>query len=1750
MNSKIKGHISELLKPHRVCLVTPVLLSSPAHTCHRFLVLSLWRGYLVTSNLPVKVETTFSYLDICSIGIPSITQVVLETDRQTLSFSVTQVEDLEAVVLHMTTSVRRIFPDCCPGKLLKVSSLDLQQRLLSQDGAIEEQLRNQHTSCGGYSQMYAALCDFNEMLLREEVQWEVDNIYSLDEQRRFNLLDFRHLEDRDLALAVAALSFNQWFRKLYSKEYKLSADVQEQLILLLSRSVSLQEFVLESCGLKPDFPIKMAAALQENPSSTLRSIDLSGNVMEDKGIIALSQELVNLPEGLKHLSLSRVSMTGRGLAAVSQTLLSSKLFSTSLTHLDLSGNPGCLATQEATFLFRFLSTNNSVSFLDLSDTSCPLDTVFVSLSAGCCNKLKHLDLSRNPFSHRKACAGTRSIQEFFSRSRQLKYVCLCETRLPPVALRLLLQGLATNRFLFGLELDLSSCELRSPGAQVIQEHISEATALRSLNISDNGFEDDVVTLILSIGRCRALRQLSLGRNFALKSRNLADALHRIAQLIQDEECPLQSLSLRDSKLKTDVSILLKALAAPAVLTHVDITGNNAGDTGARLLARALRSNTRLRSLSLDRNNVTVKGFQDLANALERNFTLQRVLLPLNDVTKSFHKDPKETQEALDRIQQYLDRNNRRHIDQVEPQQLQQPEKLQRHAYQQLEDKLRHLSKCDIEEADVIEAREALNNVMESIKLVPHLYEAGCQGPDGDVVISTLSDTATKLNKDFNRSIQELADDLQTCAEESCPRLLQQASVCEYLTECVSQCCRQAHEFIRHTLLKDAGQKISSMLGDLKQTLKMSVAENMAELLLQHVAQTCHQKRQSFTMEENSGPTLMNNLPEFLPVDNFPTDDYSPTFRRSKPRIPPSVTTVNPDQPIRRGGDAGGGQQQLGRPSLSLATPLPVRASSPSPSISPPLSPQGRRRRGEVLVVDAAAATSKARAASTPPPPPPPAAPAAPLLYSPPSRAVEEEAAHHGGVRTQQALIFGCGSGPGPLLRSTSPMEPLPTQGQALRHFTASRPRPRRTQTPLPSSRPQEPDSKVDVSEGMCRVDEGVEEFFTKKILPDYALKGRWEESNPAQATPSEPSPTPSDLTLISSLSDISSSDMVPVTSPSIPSTDTSTKAPHTSSSPNPTPVITITTTTPPTKNIKKKFGDFFAFKRARGSRAPKSGTVDGGEGVKVKRPSIVDLIRPLREAKERERDREREREKGTWAKSVEDANISTDATTTEGSDATSRPLASDTTGTTAPANMLTTTMHPIEATPSYATRASKQEEKSLFNSPTQSDRPAVDSTESDRWREETLMKERQAGFFSEERRVKMTKRLLREGKSQSLILLSGSDPEDTGQMDSKKRSSEGAGSFEHRLNTVIPHKGGVDKSAPAGTRKTQRTEEELRKTSSEGARLDRPEPPLTHVKPRTMSTSSGEADALLRTQLKPVIPKRPAGLLPPQKVGGAAVHAFSSPPSISSAERVQLRPHARTAENGHQESSAGVARAGSPGKERFPQAPLPRRSPCKPSRCEKSQSTGDAGSLPKPCHLMKPLPQRRVVSVHEDTLAMTEELKAVLRRSPVHLQVSGVDQLTCSQVPSRSQQHQPAGDRGNAEELEYVLQAELMAEGGGLSGTRGSGDSRHVHPGEEECSSSRWFSSKAQRLAPAVLDPTLEKKPHSQTIAKMVAPTPGPEKTSSRVPESQEPPEAIQADHVHRTVASKPDVRNSTQEGTETGSKGHKTKSEAAVLPV
>ncbi|XP_028305647.1 capping protein, Arp2/3 and myosin-I linker protein 2 isoform X2 [Gouania willdenowi] len=647
------------------------------------------------------------------------------------------------------------------------------------------------------------------------------------------------------------------------------------------------------------------------------------------------------------------------------------------------------------------------------------------------------------------------------------------------------------------------------------------------------------------------------------------------------------------------------------------------------------------------------------------------------------------------------------------------------------------------------------------------------------------------------------------------------------------------------------------------------------------------------------------------------------------------------------------------------------------------------------------------------------------------------------------------------------MEPLPTQGQTLRHYTASRPRPRRTRTQPPSSRPQETVSEVDydTNEAMGRVDEGVEEFFTKKILPDYALKGRW-----AQATPTESSPTPSTSTPFFSPSDIIPSPIsTNITPPSVASPDTSLSSTNVPliDSPSPAPSVDPTSTTNalPSKNIKKRFGDFFAFKRTRAGRAAKGGDGEGGggEGLKVKRTSIVDLIRPLREAKERDRERERdkEREKEGEERSEEDANISNDDTITEGTNATDLHRAGCLKEERTPAKTLPSTVTPSKAAPSSSTITSSPDltEGTVAASPGHTPNAMVTPFSSE---QQVQMVKSPYG----ERRLRVTKRALREGKSQSLILLTGLETEDKESASNKKHSSESSSSLERRLQVML-HRIGVAKSLPPEAEMSQnKGDEELRKANSEGAILEKPAPPPTHKKPRTMSTSSdprfpvraldplGPDPALYA---KPKVTECPGGV-GPTKPAIAAKPSLPTPaawaargshlPSAASPSCSEKRPSPREppAESTAQDDQ-NKTHTQSNERKMLPSAPPSWSVISSQERTERVQSVTE-DSLPKP-HQMKPPPQRRAVSVHEDTLAMTQELKAVLQRSPVRFRghrgdlPSCIEQLQSNKEEQRSHESEPNEQLDKVKNISGGLKLELQDDGssliceGGVAGTAG-----------------------------------------------------------------------------------------------------------------
>ncbi|MBV94465.1 Capping protein, Arp2/3 and myosin-I linker protein 2, partial [Eschrichtius robustus] len=159
---------------------------------------------------------------------------------------------------------------------------------------------------------------------------------------------------------------------------------------MMSQSSHLEELVLETCGLRGDFVRRLAQALAGHTSSGLRELSLAGNVLDDRGVAALSRHLEHHPGALRRLTLAQTGLTPRGMRALGRALASNAAFDSALTHLDLSGNPGALgASEDNGGLYSFLSRPNVLTFLNLAGTDTALDTEVNEL---CQSVQEHVEL--------------------------------------------------------------------------------------------------------------------------------------------------------------------------------------------------------------------------------------------------------------------------------------------------------------------------------------------------------------------------------------------------------------------------------------------------------------------------------------------------------------------------------------------------------------------------------------------------------------------------------------------------------------------------------------------------------------------------------------------------------------------------------------------------------------------------------------------------------------------------------------------------------------------------------------------------------------------------------------------------------------------------------------------------------------------------------------------------------------------------------------------------------------------------------------------------------------------------------------------------------------------------------------------------------------------------------------------------------------------------------------------------------------
>ncbi|XP_041101075.1 F-actin-uncapping protein LRRC16A-like isoform X2 [Polyodon spathula] len=827
---------------------------------NKVLALASHRAYLLTARIPTKVEQTFNYFEIQGINCSKPGHLAVEYERGLASMKLASSEDVNEVVAHIGNCLQRICPGLSPLKILKKVTMEPPERLVNLQALWNTQNVIEPGPCGGFSHMYKCVCDWLGFPYREEVQWDVDTIYLTQDTRELNLQDFSHLYHRDLIPIIAVLEYNQWFTKLSSKDLKLSADVCEQILRVVGRSSRLEELVLENAGLKTDFAQKLANALTLNPCSGLHTINLTNNALEDRGLFSLSIHFAKLPKGLKHLNISKTSLSPKGVNSLAQSLSANQLVLNSLRYLDLSGN--LLRGDDLSHLYSFLAQPNSLTVLDVSNSDCALDMLCGALVRGCLQHLAVLNFSKTVFSHRKGKDVPPSFKQFFSSSLALSSISMSGTKLPPEALKSLLLGLACNPYLKDVSLDLSCCELRSGGSQILEGCIAEIPNISSLDISDNGLDSDLTTLVVWLSKNRSIQHLALGKNFSnVKSKNLARVMDNLVHMIQDEESPLTSLSLADSKLKSDLTIVLNALGSNTSLTKVDISGNGMGDMGAKMLAKALQINTKLRTVIWDKNNISPQGLQDIAVALEKNFTLRCMPIPINDASQALKANLEKTEDALQKIEFYLLRNHetRKYL-QEQAYRLQQgivsttTQQMISRMCVKVQDHLNSLknSETDSVVEDVKMAENFMRDAKNSKALLPNLYHlggaswTGVNGSASNPIHEKLESMAGEVTLVVDEQLKTHLESMVDAAERLCPHVMMKTNIRQDLIEASTEKMSIPHTYVKNVLLEQSGIDILNKISEVKLNVASFLSDRIVDEILESLSSSHHKLAEHLT----------------------------------------------------------------------------------------------------------------------------------------------------------------------------------------------------------------------------------------------------------------------------------------------------------------------------------------------------------------------------------------------------------------------------------------------------------------------------------------------------------------------------------------------------------------------------------------------------------------------------------------------------------------------------------------------------------------------------------------------------------------------------------------------------------------------------------------------------------------------------------------------------------------------------------------
>ncbi|EAL64096.1 hypothetical protein DDB_G0286681 [Dictyostelium discoideum AX4] len=517
-------------------------------------------------------------------------------------------------------------------------------------------------ACGGFSRTYRCCSDFYGIQVREDICWEVDNLFESNNIKDLNLSDWPESPTPQQGRAmIDALKYNQWFESVTvanstpSTQCKIGNDGVHSVNRVLETNRKISRLQLSNINARESW-ITPETWMSLAFNNYLTQVDLSNNSIEDRGVQFLCNDwLSTISHEIHSINLSKCNIGKQGLSNLFRAFRQNKWISKNLKFLSVSGNrmedaasDMVLFLSEATALRQFEMSNCQPTWSAIK----PPPTIQKSKETRIISKL---DLSANKLNFN---ASNKQQLEQNANDLSLFLSMIC----PNLA-----------------DIDLSST---CPSPNSIYTILSSVINLIRLNLSDNELEEEgIVTLvdILCHTTLPKLKHLYINRNFTINtdimnklsiskvtskltgdssggsggsgggvgSGSLGNAVKSLVKLISPSSfslCPLETLHFagqNNGRVKGDIIPLAHALLKNDTITEIDISGHHAGDDLAITLGRVIQVNKTIKTLYWDENLTTTVGLEYFSIGFKRNQSIQHMPMLVLDIA-DFLKQPENS----------------------------------------------------------------------------------------------------------------------------------------------------------------------------------------------------------------------------------------------------------------------------------------------------------------------------------------------------------------------------------------------------------------------------------------------------------------------------------------------------------------------------------------------------------------------------------------------------------------------------------------------------------------------------------------------------------------------------------------------------------------------------------------------------------------------------------------------------------------------------------------------------------------------------------------------------------------------------------------------------------------------------------------------------------------------------------------------------------------------------------------------------